>query len=135
VISRVLKTEAVLRITIAFAALNPLTAATLLELEPGLGLELEPGLGLGLGLGTAITTYAISSATRPTNRCPQRYSMTTAEIFNYAYAYDQVDYARAESNAVSNRRDTRVSKHRVGFTVTDGNWCDLVECLWLVPGE
>jgi hypothetical protein len=45
-----------------------------------------------LELGTAITTAATSSATRPTNRSTG-YSMTTAEIFNYAYAYTRIDHA------------------------------------------
>jgi hypothetical protein len=44
--------------------------------------------------------------------------MTTAEIFNYAY--DQIDHARAELNAVS-RRHTRVSKLRVGIRHCEAN--------------
>ena len=41
----------------------------------------------------------------------QRETMTTAAMATYAC--DQIDQARAELNAVSNRRHTRVSKVRV----------------------
>jgi hypothetical protein len=39
-------------------------------------------------------------------------TMTTTAMATYAY--DQIDQARTELNAVSNRRHTRVSKLRVG---------------------
>ena len=45
-------------------------------------------------------TYAKSSATRPTSRWARTgETMTTAEMATYAY--DQIDQARAELNAVS----------------------------------
>jgi hypothetical protein len=70
VTSRVLETEAratLFRITIAFAALNPLTAAALPELE--------------LELGTTITYLRdILGDTTPTNRRPQGYLITIAEM-------------------------------------------------------
>ena len=45
-------------------------------------------------------TYVMSSATRPTNHSPARgETMTTGAMATYAY--DQIDQARTELNAVS----------------------------------